>query len=137
MKVLILLGPQRSHARPVFRRHHIAFPIVLGHGRFFRRQDEPRHLRAGVDMDIGFDPAGIVKCSGMDKGKPVAISSIVTPHSDPADGTAQDDLPLPLGEGMGTSLGSPESTVTRSVSIRALTARALPDWRWHQVQWQP
>lgn len=97
MKVLILLGSQRSHARPAFRRHHIAFPIVLGHGRFFRRQHEPRYFGAGVDMDVGFDPAGIVQRSGMDKGKPVAISSIVTPHSDPADGTAQDDLTSAAG----------------------------------------
>src|SRR5882672_10217979 len=35
-----------------------------------------------------------------------------------------------------TELGEPPSSVTRSASIIALSAKEAPDSRWHQRQWQ-
>jgi len=42
--------------------------------------------------------------------------------------------PLPLAEGVSIATGSPASNSTRSVSISALSAKAVPVSRWHQRQ---
>ena len=42
----------------------------------------------------------------------------------------------PRGEGVGTISGAMPRLVTRSDSITALSAKAAPDSRWHQRQWQ-
>jgi hypothetical protein len=42
----------------------------------------------------------------------------------------------PLSVGMRIGATSPERTSMRSVSIRALMAKALPAWRWQSRQWQ-
>ena len=44
--------------------------------------------------------------------------------------------PLPLADGVITISGSPASNSTRSASIMALSANAVPVSRWHQRQWQ-
>jgi len=44
--------------------------------------------------------------------------------------------PAPLSEGVCTRSGASPSTVTRSASIIALSAKAEPVSRWHQRQWQ-
>src|SRR5258706_10044722 len=44
--------------------------------------------------------------------------------------------PLPLRLGVSTSSTSPCSDCTRSDSISALSANAVPVSRWHQRQWQ-
>jgi hypothetical protein len=44
--------------------------------------------------------------------------------------------PLPLADGVMTSSISPCSSCTRSASIIALSAKAVPVSRWHQRQWQ-
>src|SRR4029077_2960533 len=42
----------------------------------------------------------------------------------------------PLSVGIGNGAGSPDSSSTRSDSIRALSTNALPVWRWQSRQWQ-
>jgi hypothetical protein len=44
--------------------------------------------------------------------------------------------PLPLSLGVRIASGLPASSSSRSLSIIAFTANALPLSRWHQVQWQ-
>jgi hypothetical protein len=44
--------------------------------------------------------------------------------------------PLPLLDGVFTASGSPSSRTTRSASIIAFNANAVPVSRWHHRQWQ-
>jgi hypothetical protein len=43
---------------------------------------------------------------------------------------------LPLFVGVSTISGSPSSNSTRSASIMAFSANAVPVSRWHHRQWQ-
>jgi hypothetical protein len=44
--------------------------------------------------------------------------------------------PLPLLDGVSTTSTSPAVSTTRSASIIAFSAKAVPVSRWHQRQWQ-
>jgi hypothetical protein len=67
----------------------------------------------------------------------LAGAGIVAPQGDAALRAAHDRLATcRSAEGVCTGSGAPASSVTRSASIMALSANALPLSRWHQRQWQ-
>jgi hypothetical protein len=60
----------------------------------------------------------------------------VTEDRDAARGTSRIFWPLPLNDGVFTVSGLPARSSTRSASIIAFIANAVPVSRWHQRQWQ-
>ena len=130
-------GDQRSAPLQALGRPQLRGLVVLGHRRRLGRQHHPGLLRGGVDVHVGREPVGLVERADADEANRIAAAAVVAPDARSGrSGSARCAGPCRCSTGVSTTSTSPASSCTRSASIRALRANAVPVSRWHQRQWQ-
>lgn len=113
----------------------LAGVIVSCKGRDTFRQSDPGELGANIDVHVRRQRRRFVKRADADEAK-LRNAAVDAPYCYLAGGAAIDSCGRPLSVGTATGSGLPESKMTRSASMSALSTKALPVCRWQSRQWQ-
>ena len=87
-------GLHRRASFQAFFRPQLGSLVTLGHRRCARGQHDPRLLRGGEDVDVGWQAVGLVERADADEANGLSRARVVAPDGHPACRAASDALPL-------------------------------------------